>query len=401
MRDKSVLISGAGVAGPTLAYWLACYGFKPTLVERAPHIRRGGYLIDFWGLGYDIAEKMGLLCDLKRRAYRVEELRFVNDRGKRVGGFGVDVFRKLTGGRYISLPRSDLAEAVYRTIEHQCELIFGDSVAEVENACDGVTVKFEHARRRTFDLVVGADGLHSAIRRVVFGPQKQFERYLGYAVAAVEAKGYQSRDEAVYVSYGLPGKQVSRFPLRDDRTLFLMVVQVPKHSLGDLHDMRAQKAILHREFDDAGWECAHILDALDRTEELYFDRVSQIRMECWSRGRVALVGDAAFAPSLLAGQGSALAMTASYVLAGELATARGQYQRAFERYEGVLREFIDRKQKAVQQFAASFAPRTQFGLFMRNQLSKAFRFPLIANLFIGRNLLDRLTLPEYPLHRPN
>jgi len=208
MRDQSVLISGAGIAGPTLAYWLACYGFKPTLVERAPHIRTGGYVIDFWGLGYDIAEKMGLLRDLKRRAYRVEELRFVDDRGKRVGGFGVDAFRKLIGGRYMSLPRSDLGEAVYRAIESQCEVIFGDNVAEVENARDGMTVKFEHARRRTFDLVVGADGLHSAVRRVVFGPESQFERYLGYAVAAFEAKGYQPRDEAVYVSYGLPDKQV-------------------------------------------------------------------------------------------------------------------------------------------------------------------------------------------------
>ena len=129
-RNQSILISGAGIAGPTLAYWLAYYGFKPMLAERAPHLREGSCLIDFWGLGYDIAEKMGLLCELKHRAYRVEELRFVDGRGRRVGGFGVDVFRKMTNGRYISLPRSSLGEAIYRTIESRCEIVFGDSVAE-------------------------------------------------------------------------------------------------------------------------------------------------------------------------------------------------------------------------------------------------------------------------------
>ncbi|MGA8652232.1 MAG: FAD-binding domain, partial [Xanthobacteraceae bacterium] len=367
MRDRSVLISGAGIAGPTLAYWLVAYGFEPTLVERAPNIRAGGYVIDFWGLGYDIAEKMGLLPELKRRAYWVEELRFVNDRGRRVGGFGVDVFRKMTGGRYISLPRSDLAAAIYHAIEKRCEIFFDDSVATIDNALDSVIVTFERTPARKFGAVVGADGLHSAIRKIAFGPEGRFEKYLGYSVAAFEAKGYRPRDEGIYVSYGEPGKQVARFALRDDRTLFLIVFRT---SNPVPHDIPAQKVLLNRALADAGWECPQMLAALDRTEDLYFDAVSQIRLECWSRGSVALVGDAAFAPSLLAGQGSALAMTAAYILAGEIAVAQGDYQSAFSRYESVLRQFIDSKQRAAEQFAGSFAPKTRLGLSIRNQLSK-------------------------------
>ncbi len=399
MTVKSVLISGAGIAGPTLAYWLAAYGFEPTLIERAPRLRTGGYVIDFWGLGYDIAERMGLLPELERKGFRVEELRFVNEGGRRVGGFDVDVFRKLTGGRYVSLPRSALAELIYRALDNRCEVIFGDSIAGIEQRNDGVDVSFEHSPARTFDLVVGADGLHSAVRGLVFGSQSGFEKYLGYVVAAFESTGYRPRDEGIYVSYSAPGTQISRFAMRDDRTMFLFVFGADQPPSAGPHDVQAQKAILHREYDQAGWESAQILAALDQCDDVYFDRVSQIRMDDWSRGRVVLVGDAAFCPSLLAGQGSALAMTASYVLAGELATADGNYEQAFRQYQNLLRPFIAGKQKAAEKFASSFAPKTRLGLFLRNQITKAFSWPLVANIVIGNSLLDRLTLPEYPMRK--
>jgi 2-polyprenyl-6-methoxyphenol hydroxylase-like FAD-dependent oxidoreductase len=234
------------------------------------------------------------------------------------------------------------------------------------------------------------------VRRVVFGGESRFEQYLGYMAAAFEVKGYRPRDEGVYVSYGLPGKQVARFATRDDRTVFLFVFAAENSSGRIPHDVQAQKAFLRYAYGDAGWECPQILDALDHCDEVYFDRVSQIHLDRWSRGRVTLVGDAAFCPSLLAGQGSALAMTAAYVLAGELARAEGGPECAFKRYERTLRSFIDAKQRAAQGFAASFAPKTRFGLFLRNQISKTLRVPWIADLVIGRSLLDRLTLPTYP-----
>jgi len=395
MPGKKVLISGIGIAGPTLAYWLGRSGFEVTLVEIAPHLRTRGYVIDFWGTGYDVAERMGLVPALARAGYKVKELRLVNSAGKRVGGFDVDLFRRLTDGRYVSLPRGDLAALIYDLIEDKHEAMFGDRITAIEQTGDRVEVAFERAPPGAFDFVIGADGLHSEVRRLVFGPQSQFENYLGYAVAAFEAKGYRPRDEDVYVSYSVPGKQIARFAMRGDSTLFLFVFKSPllfPEALGSA----AKKEILHAEFSGAGWECKPILAALDETDDLYFDRVSQIRMESWSRGRVGLMGDAAFCVSLLAGQGSALAMAGAYILAGEMARKDAAPEGAFTRTHDILRDFLAGKQKAAEGFASSFAPSTWTGIIFRNLLTRAFKIPFVANLVLGPMLLDRLKLPDYP-----
>jgi 2-polyprenyl-6-methoxyphenol hydroxylase-like FAD-dependent oxidoreductase len=165
----NVLISGAGIAGPTLAFWLRRSGFVPTLVENAPALRTSGYVIDFWGLGYDISEKMELLPDIAPLGYQVQELRIVDDGGRRLSGFGVQVFRELTGGRYVTLRRSDLSKLICDRISGSCEIIFGDSITGLRKTDGAVHVEFEHGGERCFDLVIGADGLHSGIRKLVFG----------------------------------------------------------------------------------------------------------------------------------------------------------------------------------------------------------------------------------------
>jgi 2-polyprenyl-6-methoxyphenol hydroxylase-like FAD-dependent oxidoreductase len=374
----NVLISGAGIAGPTLAFWLRKYGFAPTLVETAPALQTRGYVIDFRGLGYDIAGKMGLLPDIARVGYHMQELRIVDDHGRRLSGFGVQVFRELTGGRYITLARSDLSKLLYDRISGSCEIIFGDSIASLREARGEVHVEFEHGGKRRFDLVIGADGLHSRVRRIVFGPQDRYEKDLGYRVAAFETDGYRPRTELVYIIHGVPGRQVGRFALHDDRTLFLFIFD--GRGEPEAHGVAAQKAILRKAFEGDGWELPRILAALDTCNDLYFDRVSQIQMDVWWHGRVALLGDAGFCVSLLAGQGSALAMTAAYVLAGELARSPSRPQAAFRRYEDRLRPFIHGKQRAAQRFAAAFVPRTRPGVFFRNQVIKTFRVPAIAKI---------------------
>ena len=395
MLAKTVLISGIGIGGPTLAFWLKTAGFTPTLVERAPGLRTGGYVIDFWGLGYDIAERMGLLPEIDRLGYHMRELRMVDGRGSRVAGFGTAVFRELTGGRYITLGRSDLSRLIFDKIESDCETCFDDEVVGLQDRDDGVDVQLRRGGNRKFDLVIGADGLHSTVRRLALAPRDDVERRLGYTVAAFEVPRYRPRDEDVYVVYGEPGRQLARFALHDDRTLFLFIFAGDIDTPGDDVGLQAQKATLRERFAGGGWETERILDELDRVQEVYFDRVSQIVMERWSRGRVALLGDAAFCISLLGGQGAALAMMAAYVLAGELAKSNGQYDSAFRNYEELLRPYIAAKQKAAERFAGFFAPRTRLGLWLRKQVIKGFRIPGLARFTIGQDIVDTLKLPDY------
>jgi 2-polyprenyl-6-methoxyphenol hydroxylase-like FAD-dependent oxidoreductase len=388
----TVLISGAGIAGPTLAFWLKAAGFEPTLIERAPGLRGGGYVIDFWGVGYDIAERMGLLAEINRNGYHVREMRIVDDDGRRLAGFGTRVFAELTSGRYVTLQRSCLSRLLFERVEG-VESIFGDEIVAIEQQPDFVRIELKHAGPRRFDLLIGADGLHSAVRKLVFGPQAQFEQHLGYVVAAFEARGYRPRDEDVYLIHGQPGRMIGRFTLREDRSLFLLVFAAEEGSVPETLD--AQKATLRKLYGRDGWECTKILAELDRTDELYFDRVSQIRMPSWSRGRVALIGDAAFCVSLLAGQGSALAMISAYVLAGELASAHGRYQEAFANYDARLRKYIGRKQQGAERFAGVFAPKTAAGMLLRNLVIRAFAIPGLAKLAVGRDIADALELPDY------
>jgi 2-polyprenyl-6-methoxyphenol hydroxylase-like FAD-dependent oxidoreductase len=393
MQNKTILISGAGIAGPTLAFWLKAAGFEPTLVERAPALRTGGYVIDFWGLGYDIAERMGLTPDIHRIGYHVREMRIVGDDGGCVTGFGAKVFSELTGGRYVTLGRSDLSRLLFGTLGGGTEVLFDDEVVGLEERPDGVQVQFRRAGERRFDLVIGTDGLHSAVRRLAFGPQQRFEKQLGYAVAAFEVRGYRPRDEDIYLMYGQPGRMLGRFTLHDDRTLFLFVFAADDGTLPATLDL--QKQMLREKYRGSKWECPGILDELDRADDLYFDRVSQIRMDSWSRGRIALVGDAAFCVSLVAGQGSALAMISAYVLAGELSGAGGQHAVAFDRYEDFLRKYISGKQQGAERFASVFAPRTRWGLCLRTQVIRAFAIPGVARLAVGRDIVDSLRLPDY------
>lgn len=393
--NDTVLISGAGIAGTTLAFWLSRFGFTPTLVERASALRTGGYLMDFWGVGFDVAERMRLVPGLRRAGYDVREVKIVNARGRRIGGFRTDRVSRVLRHRYLSLLRGDLVAQIYGAVESRVATVFDDSIRSLSEDGAGVNVEFDRAGAQRFDFVVGADGLHSRVRRLIFGSGAGRETYLGYCAASFTADRYPHPAENAYVAYCTPGLQVARFTLRDGRTVFFLIFAMDTAPTLDRHDIDGQKKVLRHIFGDAGWECAEILKALDRSGELYFDAVSQVRLGQWHRGRVALIGDAAFCPSLLAGQGSSFAMMSAYLLAGELMRARGDFRTAYPAYQNRFKPFIDRKQRLAARFARQFAPKTWRGLIVRNALSGLLDIPGIGDLMVKHMFADRFELPEY------
>lgn len=390
-----IAISGAGVAGPAFAHWMRRAGHEVTLIEAASSFRTGGYLIDFWGLGYSIAEKMGIDEDIRKVGYQIQELHAVGPDGRTNASLHVETIRRATNDRYISVARGDLAAAIYRTVENDIETIYSDTITAIEDEPDHVSVRFKHARPRDFDMVIGADGLHSKVRELVFGPERIFARYLGCQVAACVIEGYRPRDELVYVTYNLAGRHIGRFALDDDRTLVLFIFRSSSPYIPGSLD--SCKALLRSHFTDAGWESPQILAALDDVDDIYLDVVSQIRMDRWYSGRVALIGDAAACVSLLAGEGTGLALAEAYVLAGELAMTQGDPSRAFAAYQSRLHRFIEDKQDSATKFVSVFAARTKLGIWLRNAGIRAMNLSFVGDLVVARALRDDIDLPDYPL----
>jgi 2-polyprenyl-6-methoxyphenol hydroxylase-like FAD-dependent oxidoreductase len=392
-----VAINGAGIAGTALAYWLSRLGHEVLLVERAPRLRTGGYILNLWGIGYDAIERMGLLPTLLALQYDTDELRMVDVQGRTRGHYSSQVLQRLSNGRIASLARSDIAAAIHGLLDGRVETIFGDSIATIED--DGVraSICFEHGASREVDLVIGADGLHSRVRQIAFGPDNWFEHSMGCHVASFEIAGYRPREERLYVACTTPGRYIARFPVRDDKTLVFMLLRDEY-----LHGVRpsddaGRKAVLKDAFSSMGWECPAILSALKDAGEVYFDSISQMRMDAWTKGRVALVGDSAACPSLIAGEGAGFALAQAYVLAGELHHHQGDLDSALKRYQGRMKPYTARKQTHAEGLVPSFVPKTALGVRARDMATVLMRLPVFPRLLMGRYFRDAMTLPEYAM----
>lgn len=394
MNNKNILISGAGIAGLTLAYWLKKYGFNPTVVEQSPKLREGGYAIDFWGAGFEVAEKMGIVPALNDADLGISEVAFVDENSKRKGAMNYLQLKKLMNHHAFTLLRSDLSRSIYDVLDKDIEFIFGDTIKAIEQHEESVNVVFNSNNARSFDLVLGADGLHSSVRKLAFGEETQFEKYYGYYTSSYSINARVAGDRAFQL-YNIPCKQAALYSTTENKMAAFFIFTAGQKLVYDHHDVERQKEILREEFKGAGWKCAELLAALDAAPDFYFDVVSQIQMSHWSEGRVSLVGDAGYCPSLLSGQGSTLAMVGAYILAGELKAAQGNYKTAFENYENVFKPFIERKQKVAQTFAKSLVPKSNFGIWLRNTFTNLMFLPFVSKLFIKQFMSDGLILKNY------
>lgn len=347
MSKLNILVSGASIAGLTAAHWLSRYGFNVTIVERAPHLRPGGQALDLRGAAaLSVAEQMGLLTKLRELSTKFTGMSVVNAKGQ-------EIFRStgqtLTGGRFdsadVEIMRDHLVQVLYEAAGDRVEYLFNDSITRLDQDETGVDVAFVNAPPRRFDLVIGADGVRSNVRRIAFGPDERFLHYLGAYISLFSAPNFLGLDHWQVFCQDETALGALLVQQRDAPARVYLGFHAAEPADYDYRDSADQKRLMAERVGDKGWEFPRLLAHMQDAPDFYFDSINQVRMDSWSQGRVVLLGDAGYAVSVTTGQGTAVAMIAAYVLAGELATHRGQPLLAFQSYERELRDYVQRTQE--------------------------------------------------------
>jgi 2-polyprenyl-6-methoxyphenol hydroxylase-like FAD-dependent oxidoreductase len=389
LHGVSVLVSGAGVAGPALAYWLSCYGAEVTVVEVAPALRTSGFAVDFRGPTHlGVLAKMGVLDELRRIQTHGGAMSCVTEAGR-------EIFRlpeEFAGGD-MEVLRRDLSWVLYQRSADRVQYLFGDTITGLIQTSGGVHVDFGRAASRTVDLVVGADGLHSAVRGLAFGAESRYVRHLGFYLAGWGLPNDLHAGPTPQ-QYNVPGRMASVGADQRDagRALATVVFAAPRLDYG-WHDLEQQKKLVADVFGGMRWHVPYLLGTLCDAPELYFDAICRVSVPHWSAGRVALLGDAAWGVTL-GGMGVGTSIVGAYVLAGELAASGGDHVAGLAAYERRMRGYAARWQRGANpgQF---LAPPTATRLWLRNAM---FRARLVQRLLVAgtKSLATDLDLPDYP-----
>jgi 2-polyprenyl-6-methoxyphenol hydroxylase-like FAD-dependent oxidoreductase len=393
----TVLVSGASIAGPAVAFWLQRYGFTVTVVEKSTGLRGGGYPIDVRGTAVEVARRMGILPRLQKAHIESRRLTFLNADGSEAAVVHPQAVVGGVEGHDVEVPRGDLAEVLYGAVRDEVEFVFDDSIDVLTEHEHGVDVTFRSGVQRGFDLVLGADGLHSRTRELVFGPEEQFHRYLGYCFAIFTMPNTLGLSHEVLI-WNTPGRAAALYAVKDSNELHAFLNFAQPEPPGEVFRVpEAQRDLVATTFADDGWEIPAMVAAMRHANDAFFDTVSQVRMPCWSSGRVAFLGDAAYAPSFLTGQGSSLALVGAYMLARSLAAHR-DHTEAFAAYERDTRGFVELNQAQVGAGDAALFPTTAEALEKRN---KRLRGLTTLPPKTGRPAHTALTLPEHIGDRGN
>jgi len=359
-----ILIVGASIAGPTAAYWLVRGRFDVTIVEQAPELRRGGNGVDIRSEALAVVERMGLESAIRAKVLRIKGMRFVDHRDRERARMSLEAMERMVGSEDLEIKRGDLAELLFDATRNDVNYIFGETIKTITQDDAGVDVTFAQGPPRRFDLVIGADGLHSSVRRAVFGAEDEFLKFKQHYFAFVNVDLPMGKHGWV-TFYNEPGKSAAIFRAEPGLGQLNFMFRSDTPLSYDYRDVEKQRALLREAFFGLSWHVPVMLEKADSSPNFYFDALAQVQMSSWSSGRVVLVGDAAYCASPASGAGALLALTGAYRLAGELAT-NGISAMALERYEVAQRPLVTQKQK--QLFTGLSTPRTSLGIIARNWL---------------------------------
>src|SRR6516162_5242429 len=337
----NVLISGAGPAGLTVAYWLRRYGYSATIVERAPTLFVGGYKIDVRGAALQVLRRMGVHDAVAAAHTDMQGAVLVDKEGNVVNRMSGDDFGHRAGGD-VEIVRGTLCQ-ILRDHLGDVELLFGDTIQGIIQSSDTAQVQFTKNGVREFELVIGADGLHSNVRLIVFGEESRFLRDLGLYLCVYTVPNYLNLDR-MEIQYSELGRIAAIWSSRGDANARACFGFAAPSIRIDLRDRVQQQEALRTVYKGIGWEVPRLLEMMPTVSDWYFDTAAQIQMPRWSQGRVVLVGDAAYCASPMSGQGTSIALIGAYVLAGELAAAYGTHLRAFAEFESAMRPFVEANQ---------------------------------------------------------
>ena len=375
----SVLISGAGIAGPALAFWLTKNGFAVTIVEVADGIRPGGQTVDLRGAGGDVVERMGLIDQMRERSLDQRGVAWIRADGSRRAEMPVTAFNGNGLVSKLEILRGDLVDVLYHATRNQVEYRFGTRIEQLNQTADDVQAVLSDGTTVSADVVVGCDGPHSAVRRLVFGAEEQFVKPLGGYNAWFSAPDTVGLD-GWFLMYQAPGLNASMRPSHDPAMCKAGLAFRSEPIAYDRRDADEQCRLLAQHFAGAGWQCDALLSAAESADDFYFDAFAQVHMQTISQGRVTLVGDAGYCASPLSGMGTSLALVGAYVLAGELGSADSfdaqRVQAALPRYEAVMRPYIDRCQE-LPNGIDGYLPKTATDIAVTAQVMKWMqRWPL-------------------------